>query len=92
MFVALEELFLAFELLVVVVLHADGFADVVHDVLIGCGIVPARGFIADAVCRLPIGIDVAARHRGAGLSVLCKPLQQFASSRPRGGRRAIQIE
>jgi len=92
MFVALEELLLAFELLVVVVLHADGAADVVDDILIGSGVVASGRFVADAVCGLPIGIDVAARHRGAGLSVLCVLLQQLASSRSRGGRRAIQIE
>src|SRR5688572_21623714 len=47
--IALRDLLLALELLVVFVLHAHCAADVVHDVLIGRRVVATWCFISDAV-------------------------------------------
>jgi hypothetical protein len=83
MFVSLGDLPRAFQLLVVLILDADGAADVVDDVLIGRRVVAARSFVADAVGRLPIGVDVAAGHRRTGLGVLRVLLEKLATPRAR---------
>ena len=61
MLVALGDLRLALQFLVVLVLDANGAADVVDDVLIRCRVVAARCFVAYAVGRFPIRVDVASR-------------------------------
>src|SRR3972149_788096 len=58
--VALLDLRLALQLLVVLVLHTDRLADVVDDVLVGGRVVAARRLVAGAVRRLPVGVDAAA--------------------------------
>src|SRR4051812_42739783 len=76
--VALGDLLLALELLVVLVLDAHSLPDVVNDVLIWCGIVAAGRFVADAVSGFPVGVHVAGRHGRAGLGVFRKLLLHAA--------------
>src|SRR5688500_1817804 len=77
--IAFSDLVGAFQLLVVLILDADGAADVVHDVLVGRRVVPAGRFVADAVGRLPVGIDVAAGEGRARLGVLVVAFAQAAA-------------
>ncbi len=70
MAVAVADLLLALQLLVVLVLHAECTADVVDDVLVGRGIVAAGSLVAARVCRRPVGIDVAGGDGRARLGVV----------------------
>src|SRR4030095_11526651 len=90
--VPLGDLALAFEFLVVLILHADRAADVVDDVLIWRGIVTPRCFITDAVGRLPIRIDITSRQLWTGFGVLLVLLEHLAAPRPRSRCRTIQVE
>src|SRR6188472_4785910 len=56
--ISLCDLRLALQFLVVLILDAHGAPDVVHEILIRRRVVAAGCFIADAVGRFPIGIDV----------------------------------
>jgi hypothetical protein len=67
MLVALGDFVRSLERLVVLILVAEGAADLVDDILVGRGVVAARGLVADAVGRFPVGIDVAAGQARAGL-------------------------
>src|SRR5688572_331379 len=80
----------AFQFLVVVVGHADGEYDVVHDVLVGRGVVTARRFVAGAVSRLPVRVDIAGGQRRAGLVVVVVTVPQFLTTA--AGRRGGAIE
>ena len=67
-------------------------ADVVDDVLVGRRVVAAGRFVAHAVRRLPIGIDVAGGQRRARLVVLGEALAQLAASGARGRGRPVEVE
>ena len=82
--VAAGDLLVALELLVVLILHADGTADVVDDVLVGGRVVAARCFVADAVGRFPVGVDVAAGQ----LPDWSRCARRMRSRRPRRPLRA----
>ena len=56
--IAIGNLGAALQLFVIVVLDAQGAADVVDDVLIGSGVVAAGGFVANGLGGFPVGIDV----------------------------------
>src|SRR5688500_6107639 len=64
--IALDDLVGGLQLLVVLIGDPQRGADVVHAVLIRCGVVAAGGFVADGVGLFPVRIDVAAGDRGAG--------------------------
>src|SRR5688572_2055655 len=86
------DLLVAFELFVVLILHADGAADVVDDVLVGSGTVTTRRLVAHAVRGFPVGIDVTAGEGGTSLRVLVEPVAQPPPAAACRGRRAVQIE
>src|SRR4029078_2954244 len=90
--VALGDLLLALQLLVVLVLDADGLADVVDDVLVGCGMVAAGRFVADAVGRLPVGIDVAGGHGRTRFGVLGELVLHAAAAAADRRRAAVEVE
>ncbi len=72
--IALDDFLSALQFLIVVILDAEGTADLLHNVLIGRRIVAAGCFIADGFCRFPVSIDVAGRHGRARRRVLMQPL------------------
>jgi hypothetical protein len=63
MFVAGADLVARFQLLVILILDAEGPADVIDHFLIGSGIVTPGRFIAAEIGVFPIGVDVAAGAR-----------------------------
>src|SRR5438093_9313931 len=79
-FVALRDLRLALQLLIVVVLHADRLPDIVDDILIRCRIVAARRFVAYCRGRFPVRIDVASGQCRARLVVLVEALEHLATT------------
>jgi hypothetical protein len=92
MFVAFEDLLLAFELLVVLVLHANGAADVVDDVLVGRRGCRRPGLRRRRCTRTPSAST--SPPVSAGLVSVCSALlvELRAPSGSRGRRCAIQIE
>ena len=76
----------------VFVLNPQGLTDVIHDVLIGRGVVAAGSFVSRIVRLLPIGIDVPGGHRRARLGMVAEMLEKFGASRTRRRRMAIEIE
>ena len=67
--VPLGDFVAALQLLIVLVLNAERAADVIHAILIGCGIVAPRRFIADCVRVLPLGVHITCREPGAAFVV-----------------------
>jgi len=59
MAIAIRDLGSALKLFVVVVFDAECAADVVDDILIGSGVVAARGLVTDRVGGFPISVHVA---------------------------------
>src|SRR5215204_4376849 len=88
--IALDDLVGRLQLFVVLILDAEGAADVVDAILIGRRVVAARGFVADRVGVFPVRVHVAAGHRGARLGVIALGLAQRRTATP--GRRAVAIE
>src|SRR5205085_4733287 len=78
----------ALQLLAVLVVDAERLADLVDDVLVGRRIVAARGLVAAAVSRLPVGIDVARGDGRAGLVRFADVLQQLLAPGAGGRGRA----
>src|SRR5262245_53524754 len=92
MLIPIGDLPLALQLLVVLILDSDRTTDVVDDVLIGRGVVAAGRFVADAVGRFPICVDVTTGHRRTGLGVFLISLEELAATGAGGGCGTIQIE
>lgn len=80
MAIAVGDLFTALQFLVILVLDAEGAADVVDDVLIRSRVVAARRFIADRFGGLPVGIDITRRESGAGAGVLGELFLQLGAA------------
>src|SRR5213079_2565244 len=78
--------------LVVLVLHADRFTDVVDDVLVGRRVVAAGRFVANGGRGFPIGIDVAGGQGRARLVVLVQPLGHLPAARSGGRGRTVEVE
>src|SRR4029079_12057714 len=49
-------------------------------------------FVAHAVCRLPVGVDIAGRERRARLGVLVVTVLEKATARTNGRCRPIEVE
>ena len=58
----------------------DRFPDVVDDVLIRRGVVAARRFVADAVGRFPVGVDITGGQGGARFGVRVEPIPQIPAA------------
>src|SRR6478672_7732077 len=78
--VAVGDLVRPLELLVVLVLDAERAADVVHAILVRRRVVAAGRFVAYRVGIFPVGIHVAAGHRGTRLRVLALRLTQLGAA------------
>src|SRR5688572_27254943 len=89
--VTVADLLFPLQLLVVFVLDAERLTDVVDDVLVGGGVVAARRFVADRICRFPVGVDFAAGDGRARFRVIVELLRQLAAPAAGGRRRAVQI-
>src|SRR5688572_24592624 len=90
--IALGDLLLALELLVVLVFDAHRAADVVHDVLVGRWIVAARRLVSDAVRRFPVRVDVARGQCGTCLGVFVVTVLQLAAAAAHCGCRAVEVQ
>ena len=64
MAVAFRDLLVRLQLFIVLVDQANCLADIVHEILIGSGVVASRGLIAHRVGGFPSRIDVAAGDLG----------------------------
>src|SRR5262245_57142190 len=60
--VAIADLLLALQFLVVFVLDPEGPADVVDDVLVRGGVVAAGRFVTNRVRGFPVGVDISAGY------------------------------
>jgi len=83
--IALDDLVAALELLVVLILNTQSFADVIDAVLVGGGVVPAWRLVANRVGILPFGVNVTSCQLGAGFGVPLELGFQFVMARS-GGR------
>src|SRR5688572_14264529 len=90
--VAIRNLLLALQLFVVLVHEADGPADVVDDVLIGCWIVSPWRLVSDGRGRLPIGVDIAAGNGRTRVRMFRKPIMKLTPSAACRGCGAVEIQ
>ena len=70
MLVAFFQLRRALQLLVVFVLQAERPPDLIDDVLVRCRVVAAGRFVARAVGRLPVRVEIPTCQRRAGFRVI----------------------
>ena len=90
MSVPLGELVAGLELLVVRVFDAQGFSDILHNVLVGRGIVAAGSGLAGELGILDIDIDVTAGDFRRHPFVLAAGIGQFVASG--AGRRSAPFQ
>ncbi len=84
MSIALADLVGAAQFLVVVVVDAKRFADVIDPILIGCRIVAAGCFVSDGVGVVPPRIDITAGEGRTCFGVLAQQLLEFLPARADG--------
>ena len=84
MFVALDDFIRGLELLIVLVLNAERFPDVVDDLLIRRRIVAAWRLVARKIRLLPIRVHVAASNRRRDPGIFLQRLCEFDAA---GARR-----